>query len=135
EKDGTLHKCRIYSEKNNLPVSFPGKLKKREWAAIAVDYNIFLNTTNIDNTPISVIESMALGLAIVSTDVGGMHYLVEDNQDGILVPQKDEDAMVAAVKHIIAHPEESREMTIKARHKVTSFDWEVVKDKWNQLLE
>lgn len=135
EKDGTLHKCRLYSEKHNLPVTFPGKLKKKEWAAMSVDYDIFLNTTNIDNTPISVIESMALGLAIVSTDVGGMHYLVEDRMDGILVPQKDENAMVAAVKHIVEHPEESREMTVQARQKVTAFDWEVVKNKWNKLLE
>src|SRR5690606_19403573 len=105
-KDGTLKKCRVYSEKHNLPVTFPGKLKKREWAAMSVNYDIFLNTTNIDNTPISVIESMALGLAIVSTDVGGMHFLVENQKDGILVPQKEEDAMVAAVKRIIENPAE-----------------------------
>ncbi|MEP6260750.1 MAG: glycosyltransferase family 4 protein [Gillisia sp.] len=135
EKDGNLQKCKAFAEKNKLPVTFPGKLKKKQWAARSIDYDIFINTTNIDNTPISVIEAMALGLAIVSTNVGGMHYLVEDGKDGLLVPQKDVAAMTAAVKNIVEHPQESREMVMNARNKVTSFDWEVVKEKWNKLLE
>ena len=135
EKDGTMQKCRLYAEKHKLPVTFPGKLKKKQWAARSIDYDIFINTTNIDNTPRSGLEAMALGLAIVSTNVGGMHYLVEDGKDGLLVPQKDVAAMTAAVKHIVEHPQESREMVLNARQKVTSFDWEVVKEKWNKLLD
>ena len=135
EKDGTMAKCKAYAEKNELEVKFTGKLKKKEWAELSVNYDIFLNTTNIDNTPISVIESMALGLAIVSTDVGGMHFLIEDNIDGLLVPQKDEQAMTDAIKFLIENPGEARKIAQRAREKVESFGWEVVKDQWNQLLE
>ncbi|MCM4161381.1 glycosyltransferase family 4 protein [Antarcticibacterium flavum] len=135
EKDGSMKKCEAYAEKYKLPVTFTGKLKKKEWAAIAKDYDIFLNTTNIDNTPISVIEAMALGLGMLSTDVGGMHYLVTDGKDGLLVPAKDEVAMTNGVKQLIENPDDTRAMVRKAREKVTAFDWEVVKHDWNKLLE
>lgn len=46
----------------------------------------FINTTNYDNKPISVIEAMACGLCIVSTNVGGISYLLEDEKDALLVP-------------------------------------------------
>jgi len=134
EKDGTLDKCKAYVKEHNLPVRFTGKLRKKQWAKLSVDADIFLNTTNIDNTPISVIESMALGLAVVSTDVGGMHFLIEDKKDGVLVPEKDVIAMVEAVSNLLEQPEMTSKMTLLAREKVIGFDWETVKVQWNQLL-
>jgi glycosyltransferase involved in cell wall biosynthesis len=135
EKDGTLSKCKAYAKEHNLPVRFTGKLRKKQWAKLSVDADIFLNTTNIDNTPISVIESMALGLAVVSTDVGGMYFLIEDKKDGVLVPEKEVEAMANAVRTLVEQPETASKMTLQAREKVTGFDWEIVKVKWNQLLE
>ncbi|MCF4102139.1 glycosyltransferase family 4 protein [Gillisia sp. M10.2A] len=135
EKDGSLQKCKIYAEKNNLNVKFTGKLKKKEWAKVSEDYDIFLNTTNIDNTPISVIEAMALGLVIVSTDVGGMHHLIEDKREGFLVPSRDEAAMTAAIIKILETPALGAQMASQARAKVENFGWNVVKEEWNKLLE
>jgi glycosyltransferase involved in cell wall biosynthesis len=135
EKDGSMAKCRTYAEKHSLSVSFTGKLKKKQWTAISKNYDIFLNTTNIDNTPISVIESMALGLVVISTDVGGMHFLVDHEKDGLLVPPGDETAMAEAVKQIVENPEQGRQMAKNARETASGFDWEVVKHQWNELLE
>ena len=135
EKDGSMEKCKSFAQKHDLKISFPGKLKKKEWAKLSTNYDIFLNTTFIDNTPISVIEAMALGLAVVSTNVGGMEDLVSHNVDGMLVPSGDEKAMFETIDHLIKNPEETVEMTIKAREKVTAFDWEIVKEDWNKLLQ
>ena len=134
EKDGSLQKCRAYAEKNDLKVIFTGKLKKKEWAKVSADYDIFLNSTNIDNTPISVIEAMALGLAIVSTDVGGMKDLIDNKVNGILVPWKDERSMVEAVKFVLEDQENSSRMILNARAKVSNFDWNIIKEDWNELL-
>ena len=49
-------------------VIFQGRLTKHEWVELSYNYDIFINTTNYDNQPISVIESMALGLPIISTN-------------------------------------------------------------------
>ena len=134
EKDGAMAKCAAYAKKTNLEVIFTGKLKKKEWAKLSKDYDIFLNTTNIDNTPISVIEAMALGLAVISTNVGGMHFLIDDKKDGILVEPQDEKAMTAAVQKLIETQQNTSEITCNARKKVENFDWEIVKEKWKRLL-
>ena len=128
-------KCKSFARKHDLKISFPGKLKKKEWAKLSTGYDVFLNTTYIDNTPISVIEAMALGLAVVSTNVGGMEDLVSNNVDGVLVPSGDEKAMYEAIDHLIENPLETVAMTLKAREKVTEFDWEIVKEEWNRLLQ
>jgi L-malate glycosyltransferase len=134
DKDGSMAKCKVYAEKNNLSVKFTGKLKKREWAKLSENYDFFLNTTNIDNTPISVIEAMALGLVIVSTDVGGMHYLIDHEQDGVLLNPKDEASMACAIDKLIQDPAHAAQLTHNARKKVEGFDWDKVKEKWNNLL-
>ncbi|WP_373056891.1 glycosyltransferase family 4 protein [Zunongwangia sp. H14] len=134
DKDGSMQTCKSYVRKHKLPVRFTGKLKKEEWAQLSTDYDFFINTTTIDNTPISVIEAMSLGLAVVSTNVGGMPMLIDHEKDGILVPDNDKDAMAGEISKLIEAPKETAEMTKKARAKVENFDWEKVKPEWNRVL-
>ena len=96
--------------------------------------DIFLNTTDVDNTPVSVIEAMACGLPIVSTNVGGLPYLLEDGEDALLVPPKNPDAMAAAVRRILTEPGLAERLSRNARRKAESFDWANVLPMWRELL-
>ena len=89
DKDGSLNELSDLARKNSLPVTFRGKMSKVEWIDISKDFDVFLNTTNFDNTPVSLIEAMALGLPVVSTNVGGIPYLIEDQCNGVLVEPDD----------------------------------------------
>lgn len=134
EKDGSMAACKKLAEEFNLEVRFTGKLKKKHWARLANNYDFFINTTSVDNTPISVIEAMSLGLCIVSTDVGGMPVLIDHKKDGILVKEGDEKAMADNISRLIEQPEEAFELCKNAREKVEKFDWEQVKEEWNKVL-
>ncbi|WP_081211285.1 glycosyltransferase family 4 protein [Salegentibacter sediminis] len=134
DKDGSMKTCKNFARKHNLKVKFPGKLPKKKWAKLSRDYDFFINTTTVDNTPISVIEAMSLGLGIVSTDVGGMPVLVKDGGDGVLVPENDATAMAVALEELIADQDRTAIMCHKAREKVEAFDWEIVKQEWNKVL-
>ena len=134
EKDGTMKTCKQLAEKLDLDVRFTGKLKKKYWAKLAQNYDFFINTTTVDNTPISVIEAMSLGLVIVSTDVGGMPMLIDDQKDGILVPESDVDQMVSEIETIIKNPEIGIQLCENAKIKVDGFDWEAVKYEWEEIL-
>jgi glycosyltransferase involved in cell wall biosynthesis len=48
--------------------------------------DIYVHTAYIDNSPNSICEAQYLGLPIISTDVGGIPSLVENDKDGVLVP-------------------------------------------------
>src|SRR5690606_8649342 len=98
------------------------------------DYNVFINTTNFDNMPVSVIEAMALGLPVVSTNVGGMPYLIDDGEDGLLVAPNDKMAMTDAICLLFEDVVRTEARVVRARNKVESFDWSRVKGLWEALL-
>lgn len=134
EKDGSMATCKKLAEKFDLDVRFTGKLKKKHWAQLASNYDFFINTTSVDNTPISVIEAMSLGLAVISTDVGGMPVLIQNGYDGVLVPEADEEAMATKIMELIEDPEKAGAICEHAREKVELFDWNLVKEQWNRVL-
>lgn len=134
EKDASFNICQTYVEENHLPVKFTGMLEKQEWHALAAEYDIFLNTTKIDNTPVSVIEAMALGLPVVSTRVGGIPYLIDNGVDGVLISSDSPIDMAGAVEDLLSNKEKAMSLAAAARLKVEKFDWSLVKNKWNELL-
>lgn len=134
EKDGRRAKLERKVERENLPVKFTGKLDKEKWIEISKSYDIFINTTNVDNTPVSVLEAMALGLPVVSTRVGGIPYLIEDGNEGLLVKENDYIGMANCIENLIDDQELTDKISSNARRKVEKFDWDHVKSHWLELL-
>ena len=135
KKDDSYAKTIQFAKKNNVEVIFTGKLLKQEWIELSKDYNVFINTTHFDNTPVSVIEAMALGLPVVSTNVGGIPFLLEQNVNALLVDDDDVDGMTNQIKHLFTEPNLALNLSKKGKELVESFDWEIVKKEWIELLE
>ncbi|RMB57403.1 glycosyltransferase [Dokdonia sinensis] len=134
EKDESYAECLAFAKAKKLPVTFTGKLSKKEWITLSAECDIFLNTTNFDNTPVSVIEAMALGLPIISTEVGGIPYLLENDSTAVLIPKGDVNACVAGIALMITQPEFAHRISLRARTVAEGFDWQTIKMKWNELL-
>ncbi|MDT0557367.1 glycosyltransferase family 4 protein [Ichthyenterobacterium sp. W332] len=134
DSDGSLEEVKALAAQKKLNVKFTGKLTKQEWITLSKDYTIFLNTTNFDNMPVSVIEAMALGLPIVSTNVGGIPYLIENDIEGMLVEQNNPDAMSEAIITLFKDPTLYKTLAYNARAKVEQFDWQIIKHKWFEVL-
>lgn len=115
-------------------VDLAGAVAHEEVARYLAGADIFLNTTSFDNTPVSVLEAMASGLCIVSTNVGGVPFLLEDGRDALLVPPDDIAAMSAAARRLVAEPDLARRLSSEARHQAERFDWSVVMSQWRALL-
>ena len=77
---------------------------------------------------------MALGLPIVSTNVGGIPYLLEHNNNALLINDDDVEDMVSQIKRLIAEPELACSLSEKGKETVKDFDWNVVKNQWIELL-
>ncbi len=118
----------------NRYIVCPGWVSKTEVPQQLAEHDIFLNTTNVDNTPVSVMEAMACGLCVISTDVGGIPYLLTDEQDALLVPPNDPKAMAAAVKRILTEQGLAEKLSRNARTKALEFDWSVILPQWEAML-
>ena len=134
DKDGSLQRCKKIAAELQLPITFTGMLKKKEWIALSKDFDIFINTTNFDNMPLSVMEAMALGMPVVSTNVGGLPFLIENNVNGLLIPPNNPGAFVNAIEAICSNDVKARELAKNARLQTEGFDWEKVKQRWIKLL-
>ncbi len=132
--DSSFNESKNLAKKLNLlnSIEFTGVLPKKEWHKKSIEFDIFINTTNFDNTPVSVMEAMALGLPIVSTNVGGMPFLIDNKKDGFLVEKENEKQMSSAIINLINNNDLS--IALNARKKAESFSWAVVRTKWLEIL-
>ncbi|NUM30858.1 MAG: glycosyltransferase family 4 protein [Bacteroidetes bacterium] len=97
--------------------------------------DFYLCTNTYDNTPVSMIEMMAMGLIIISTNVGGIPYMIKNNENGILVKNDDHLEMAEAIKKLLYDNETSKEISKNARKSIEKFDWEKsIKHKWLTIL-
>lgn len=96
--------------------------------------DVFINTTNYDTAPRSLLEAMANGLCIVSTNVGGVPWMINQEEDGMLVPPNDPKAMADAVRRLLTEPDLAARLSINARRKAEALCWEDILPRWESLF-
>ncbi|WP_406700192.1 glycosyltransferase family 4 protein [Singulisphaera sp. Ch08] len=134
--DGSLERTQWSARELGVShrINYPGGLPKSDIPALLDQYDVFLNTTDVDNTPVSVVEALACGLCIISTNVGGIPYLLDDGRDALLVPARDPHSMAAALRRLLTEPGLAARLSHQARAKAETLDWSAVLPKWNAIL-
>jgi glycosyltransferase involved in cell wall biosynthesis len=133
---GTLERVQSLAAAKGLTekIRFAGFLdmanKQREFAR----HDIFLNTNRIDNMPVSVLEAAAFGLPVVTTAVGGIPYLLEHEQTGLLVENENVAGMAAAVRRLLREPELTERLSANGRQLAEASDWTHVQPQWETLF-
>jgi glycosyltransferase involved in cell wall biosynthesis len=83
-------------------VNFCGTVDRNRMAELYRSASVVLNPSRVDNMPNSVLEAMASGAPVVSTNVGGVPFIVRDGATALLVPPGDAEAMAQAAQRILA---------------------------------
>ncbi len=136
DSDGTMMEIlkKIAESKLEDHIIITGRLEKKEWVELSKGYNYFVNTTNYDNRPISLIEAMALGLPVISTNVGGLPTLIKHNENGILVDPNNANLFVDEIMKLYDDNTSYKSIARNARKYVEQFDWENVRKDWISLI-
>lgn len=74
-----------------------------------------------EGIPVVLMEAMAMGLPVISTEHSGIPELVEEGVSGFLVPERDSDALAQKIQAIIEHPELYLKFAAEGRLKVEKF--------------
>lgn len=115
-------------------VNFVGRVNPENIGVLYDTHDIYLNSPNIDNMPLSIVEAFACGLPVVSTDAGGIPFVVENGVNGTLVKSGDADAMADAVLRLLGAPAIADEMAMRARQECeTRYVWRAVRRDWESL--
>ncbi len=85
-------------------VRFLGPLPRRTIFELLLAADASLLTSDWENFPHLVVESLAVGTPVLSTDVGGVSEVLEDGRNGLLVPSRDPVALGAAIRRYLDEP-------------------------------
>lgn len=105
--------------------------KRREFAA----HDVFLNTTLVDNAPVSIVEAAASGLPVVATAVGGVPYLLEDGTTGLLTGAQDVAGLAGNVLRLLEDPDVAGRLSRQGRRLAESWSEPAVVAAWEALLQ
>jgi len=137
-KDGALTspvKKMVQEEGLADKIIFPGYINSQEKIAFADQYDIYINTNKIDNAPVSVIEYMALGLPVVSVNVGGMPYLIKHEQNGLLVNDDDDEAMFVQICRLIENASFAKSICCNAFNQAQQYGEQNICTKWQSTFK
>ena len=91
---------------------------------------------NVDGLPNVILEAMASGLPVVASGISGIPLAVEDGRTGLLVPEKDPEALLSALDRLLAQPGEARAMGERGRAKAEAeLTWDAVAARYREGYE
>jgi glycosyltransferase involved in cell wall biosynthesis len=105
-------------------------------ADMAVVPSVRDDSGNVDGLPNVVLEAMASGTPLVTTTAGGIGAVVEDGRTALVVPERDAEALAAALARLAADPPTGRALGVAARLLVdTRFGWNRVAERMEAAYE
>lgn len=123
----------VVSELELKDVTFKGRVEREQIAGVYGDHDVFLNTSNIDNMPVSVIEAFASGLPVVTTEAGGIPYMVRHGENGYLAPLNDHRALADCLLEVLRDQEKTQRIISTAHDDLKTYSWSSVARGWYEL--
>ncbi|MBD0372880.1 MAG: glycosyltransferase family 4 protein [Pyrinomonadaceae bacterium] len=114
-------------------VEFLGRVKPERMHELYDAADIYLNSPNIDNMPGSIIEAYASGLPVVTTNAGGIPYIVTNEKTGLMVERNDHVAMAGAAIRLLEDPALAARIARAAYDECRKYRWESVREEWLEL--
>jgi glycosyltransferase involved in cell wall biosynthesis len=83
---------------------FVGHVMSDRMPSLYAEADVYLNAPDIDNMPASILEAFASGLPVVTSDAGGIPYIVRHGETGLIVPRGNHEDMAAAALRLLEDP-------------------------------
>jgi glycosyltransferase involved in cell wall biosynthesis len=97
-------------------VRWTGRVNDPKAIISILDAVVLFSTT--ESLPMALLECLAMGKPVISSNVGGIPEIVEHESNGLLVPARDVEALEGALARILANPGFLREISSRARPSV-----------------
>lgn len=129
--DGTEHSTLVgMSKELGLSnVTFTGRVDNKEIYHCLDKADVMLSSPKVDNMPVSLLEAMNAGLLVISSNVGGVPYMIENSKTGYLFPSDDADALTNLMLQTVRHPSESLAIIRNAHKAVNAYRWENIQQQ------
>ena len=99
-------------------MEFPGRLSRQAIVHLLEEANIFCLPSHWEGFPLSLLEAMAAGVAVIATSVGDVSEMLDGGRAGVLVPAHDVDRLAGAIHRLAMDPVERYRLGSTARARV-----------------
>jgi glycosyltransferase involved in cell wall biosynthesis len=118
------------NERGLRNVQFVGRVPQSEMPRLYAEADIYLNSPNIDNMPVSILEAFASGTPVVTSDAGGIPYIVSHERTGLLVARDDDESMARWAVRLVCEPGLGERLAETAYRETDKYDWEQLRGEW-----
>ncbi len=106
------------ADKLGAYVEYLGWIDEKQKELYMEKASVFVLPSYFEGQPVSLLEAMSKGMAVISTNVGGILQIVDDRINGRLIPPKDVGALTDAVTELLGDNETKKRYGIDARTKI-----------------
>jgi glycosyltransferase involved in cell wall biosynthesis len=124
---------RLISELLLTGVEMPGRVTRENIGRFYDQADIFVNASRVDNMPVSIMEAFASGLPVVTTDSGGIPYMVQHEQTGLINNTEDWRQLAANVIRLLQDSRLARRLAENAYRQSLTYHWGTVRQQWLHL--
>jgi glycosyltransferase involved in cell wall biosynthesis len=114
-------------------IRFLGRVEPPDMPALVDAADIFLNSSVVDNQPLSILEAFAAGLPVVSTPTGDIANMVRHEETGRLVAPGDPQDMAEAAIGLLEDPAHAAALARRARNELGKHSWSFAGERWAAL--
>lgn len=114
--DGRERKAlEVWVQESRVPdIQFIGTLNQTQMNSLYETSTFYLNSSRIDNQPLSIMEAMSRGAVVISSNAGGIPHMIESGENGVLVDVGDYQAMAQAAERLLCDPDMARRISSEA---------------------
>jgi glycosyltransferase involved in cell wall biosynthesis len=109
---------------NNPKIRITGTIPKIELSQLYQTGSVFILPSLADSWGLVVLEAMACGLPVITTENTGSSEVIIDGQNGFVVPIRNPDALKEKITYLMEHPQIRQEMALNAQNSIHECSWE-----------
>ena len=95
--------------------------------------DVFSFPSLLETFGIVLIEAMAAGLPVITTDAPGCRDVIRNGEDGLMVPVNDDEALTNAMQRLMDDDQMRKQFAVKSKARARDFSWDVIVDHYIDL--
>jgi glycosyltransferase involved in cell wall biosynthesis len=125
---------RIFSAETRERVTVIPLVKREEIAAVYARHDIFAFPSLVEGMPLTLLEAMATGMPVVTTNTCGMADVVEDDMNGLLVPPADAEKLTRGIVRLCQSNDLRKRLGLAGQDTMRRYTWERIAEKMEQVF-
>ena len=118
-------------------VSFKGPIPNQKLPALYQESSmVVFPSIGQEGFGLVMVEALGCECPVVATDLPAIRDIIADGETGLIVPQRDDQALAERIIDLLDHPEEGERLARNGRRFVLErYDWAVIAEKYRELVE